>query len=193
MRTSRVRYRIALSSLSRKNLVLSAKTRKPLQVSGFRRIRREEMRTSRVRYRIALSSLSRKNLVLSAKTRKPLQVSGFRRIRREEMRTSRVRYRVALSSLSRKNLVLSAKTRKPLQVSGFRRIRKCSKADATARAAPERRKWQSFSRLMGAGEMNFAPTTWAQTLDGEGYADGKKSVYLTDATAMVGCVMDVGA
>jgi hypothetical protein len=35
-------------------------------------------------------------------------------------------------------------------------------------------------RLRVAGEMNFAPTTWVETIEGECYADGKKSVSLAD-------------
>jgi hypothetical protein len=40
--------------------------------------------------------------------------------------------------------------------------------------------------LVGAGEMNFAPTMWVEALVGESYADGKKSVSLADTIPILG-------
>ncbi len=38
---------------------------------------------------------------------------------------------------------------------------------------------------MVAGEMNFAPTSWVEAVEIEGYAVGKKSASSTDATVMM--------
>jgi hypothetical protein len=59
--------------------------------------------------------------------------------------------------------------------------RRCRGVIYRARAARERRNWQSFRRLSGAGEINFAPTSREEPFANEGYADGKKSVSLADA------------
>jgi hypothetical protein len=39
---------------------------------------------------------------------------------------------------------------------------------------------------MGAGEMNFGPTTRVEPFANEGYADGKKSVSLADTIPILG-------
>jgi hypothetical protein len=48
------------------------------------------------------------------------------------------------------------------------------------------RRIRLITRLMGAGEMNFGPTTRVEPFANEGYADGKKSVSLADTIPILG-------